>query len=267
MDRFRIMTSFICRLVIVISVLIPGAVAAAPDYSLLDRAGTSVEQFWSEMSSVTCTETISQEKFNEKGKVVLNHQAAFDYLIALRWNGGEMLVDESRIEINPGRKKAAESALLATSGFATLLLILHPEFQPGYHFEPQPEELLDGRRLLPFHFIPKAGGRSPGALELKGRDYPIAWEGTVWIDPASAMVARIEAHWSDPPQEIGLASLVSDVKYSPISLRSKTYWLPQEAEIEVKTPHQRWHNVHRFSGYRLFAVETDVQTLAPEEKK
>ena len=232
--------------------------AAVPDAVLLDRIGLRVKQVWDDFSTVTCTENLTQEKFNEKGKVVLASRANFDYLIALRWNGNDLLVDESRLEVGPPRKKRPEGALLATRGFATMLLILHPDFQSSFYLTSLPDEDDSGRKLAPVAFVHRDAARSPGVLELKGREYPIAWEGTAWIDRATAMVVRVQAHWKEPAEEIGLEELSSDVRYGPVSLGSnRTYWLPESALIEVKTRHQHWRNSHQFTHYRLFSVESD----------
>ena len=115
--------------------------AAVPDAVLLDRIGLRVKQVWDDFSTVTCTENLTQEKFNEKGKVVLASRANFDYLIALRWNGNDLLVDESRLEVGPPRKKRPEGALLATRGFATMLLILHPDFQSSFYLTSLPDDV------------------------------------------------------------------------------------------------------------------------------
>jgi hypothetical protein len=209
---------------------------------------------------VACLENLTQEKLNEKEKVVLNSRATYDYLISLRWNGNDLLVDESRLETRQQQKKRPVGSLLATRGFATLLLILHPEFQSSYYWTFFPEEDASGRRLARLSFEPRASGRSPGALELKGREYPIAWEGNAWIDPATGTVLRIQAHWKEPAQELGIEALSSDVRYAPVTLRNaQTYWLPESALIEVKTPRQHWRNVHKFNQYRLFTVESDTK--------
>jgi hypothetical protein len=232
--------------------------ALSPDAALLERTGQRVKQFWDELSSVACTEQLTQEKLNEKGKVVLKNRATYDYLISLRWNGGDLMVDESRLEPESGRKKVPESALLSTGGFATLLLVLHPDFQPGYSFTVHPEETDAGRAFVRIGFVPRNESRSPGVLMLKGREYPISWEGTAWIETSTARVVRVQARWKEPPPEIGLETLSSDVRYLPVTLRGdQTYWLPETARIEVKTRHQHWRNSHQFSGYRLFSVEVE----------
>ena len=238
--------------------LAAGADASARQADLLERTGLRVKQFWDELSSVTCTETLLQERLNEKGKVAFNSKSSYDYLISMRWDNGGMLVDESRLPVGQRQKKAPKSSLLVTQGFAALLMIFHPEFQPGYSFTPQGEETVAGVTLVRVAFLPRKGSPSPAVLSLKDHTYPIAWEGEAWIDPERAMVTRIDAHWKDPAEEIGLRSLSSEVLYAPISFRgsSKSMWLPEKARIEVKTAHQEWRNTHQFSNYRLFSVNT-----------
>ncbi len=250
-----------CRLVIVISLAGRAAAGdASPDAMLLDRIGQRVKQAWDDLISVACTEKLTQEKLDEKGKSVLSSRSTYDYLISLNWDKGELLVDESRLEVGPPQKKRPESALLATRGFATLLLIFHPEFQTSYHFTILPEEDVAGRKLTPVSFLPLNGARSPGVMELKGRDYPIAWEGTAWIDPSTASVVRIQAHWKEPAGELGLETLSSDVHYAAVPLHgNRAYWLPDSALIEVKTKHQHWRNSHQFEHYKLFSVDADSE--------
>jgi len=233
---------------------------ASPDTMLLDRIGQRVKQAWDDLISVACTEKLAQQKLDEKGKIVLSSRSTYDYLISLNWDKGELLVDESRLEVGPPQKRRPESALLATRGFATMLLIFHPEFQTSYHFTFLPEEDVAGRRLTPVSFLPLNGARSPGVMELKGREYPIAWEGTAWIDASTASVVRIQAHWKEPAEELGLETLSSDVHYAAVALRGDhAYWLPDAALIEVKTQHQHWRNSHSFEHYKLFSVEADSE--------
>ena len=223
-------------LVIAIS-LACGANAAAPPSDLLERAGQHAKLFWDQFTAVTCTEELSQEKLNEKGKTAIKTESRYDYLIVMGWDKGDLLVDESRVEVEAPRKGRPAGSLLATRGFATLLLILHPDFQSSYTFAAPVEETAS--KLLRIDFLPRPGGRSPGAMELKGREYPIMWEGSAWVEPATAAVVRMETRWKDPPDALGLVSLQSDVHYLPFDLRQpQPYWLPQSATIELKTLHQ-----------------------------
>src|SRR6185436_1060811 len=109
-----------------------------------------------------------------------------------------------------------------------------PEFQSSYSFTAPIAEA--GSNLTRIDFTAHNGGRSPGALEVKGREYPIAWEGSAWLDAATAAIVRIEARWKEPPKQLGLESISTDVRYGPVELRrGTTYWLPQSALIQLGT--------------------------------
>jgi hypothetical protein len=235
------------------------AATTIPDADLLERTAERARQFWDQLSSVAITENVLQEKLDPKGKVILNNRTTYDYLITVRSDSGGMLVDESRLATGQGAKKAPQGTLLTTQGFATLMTIFHPQFQPSYAFKIEGEEEIVGRKLIRVTFVPRNGAPTPAILALKGRDYPIAWEGTAWIDLQSASVTRLEAHWKDPAQDLGLQSLSSEVQYVPISFKGQTepYWLPSMAKIEVQTRHQHWRNTHQFSRHRLFNVDAE----------
>jgi hypothetical protein len=235
---------------------LPPAKPAPAPAELLDRAGKRVKDFWDQMASVTCTEALVQEKMNEKGKVAVSARSSYDYLISMRWDGQGLMVDESRIPIGSPLKKTPQGALLSTQGFATLILIFHPEFQSGFSFAVDGME--PGTALIRVAFVAKKGGVSPAALSLKDRTYPIAWEGVAWMDPNEGVITKIQAHWKDPAEEIGLKNLSSEVNYVPIIFRGgeRAWWLPEKARVDVKTVHQEWRNTHQFTNYRLFSVET-----------
>lgn len=252
-------TCVLCLAALGFAALAGGANVPAGRADLLERTGARVKQFWDELSSVACTENLLQERLNQKGKVAFNSKSSYDYLISMRWDKGGMLVDESRLPVGQQQKKAPKSSLLVTQGFAALLMIFHPEFQPDYAFTLEGEQKEGNTVVERVAFIPRKGSPSPAALSLKDRTYPIAWEGEAWIDPQRAIITRIDAHWKDPAEEVGLRSLSSEVVYAPISFRgsSQSMWLPEKARIEVKTAHQEWRNTHVFTNYRQFSVKTE----------
>ncbi len=251
----------IAKWVALLALASPLVAATTPDADLLERAAERARQFWEQLSSVAITENVLQEKLDIKGKVILNNRATYDYLITVRSDSGGMLVDESRLATGQRAKKAPQGTLLTTQGFATLMTIFHPQFQPSYAFTVEGVEEAAGRKLVRVSFVPRDGAPSPAILAIKGQDYPIAWEGTAWIEPLSASVTRLVAHWKDPADDLGLQSLSSEVHYEPISFRGQNqpYWLPTMAIIDVRTRHQHWRNTHQFSRHRLFNVDADSE--------
>jgi len=233
---------------------------------LLERTGKRVEEFWDQFSAVSCTETVLQTKVGASGKVLVQRSSTFDYLIMLQLAGDDLTVDESRL-LQGQPKKGSNRPLLSTSGFSTLVLIFHPYFQSSYQFSLVALEDINGRKLQEVRFEHIRGRRTPSVLQLRGRDYPLEWQGSAWIDPETGCVSRIHAGLKASLSDVGLRELWSDVRYVPVQFQSEkeTAWLPEVAVIEADTEHQHWRNVHQFSRYRRFSVTTDSKTERPKQ--
>jgi hypothetical protein len=248
----------------------PAAAAAglSSTDNLLDRIGERVELFWTEFSAVNCTETIEQVKLNPKGKTMQRETASYDYVILMQLVGNDLSVEESRIQQGKTRAKGTKKnrSLLITDGFATLVLVFHPHFQASYQFSPAEEESVGGKRLYRIDFRHLPGGRAPAVLQVGGRDYPIAWQGSAWVSPDSLSIVRIRAGLREPMTDIGLLRLDSDVQYAPVEYATSgdRHWLPEVAVIEAQTKRQHWRNVHRFSNYKHFSVNTEVTIEDPQ---
>ena len=255
----RVWRSGAAAALLVIALSSPAKAETTPLEDLLLRTGRVVETFWGQISGVTCREAISQSKLDLKGKTIYQQEGVFDYLVLLRMEGQDLSVEESRVsQREPHSKKKV--TLLVTSGFSTLVLIFHPYYQSSFEFSQQSEEMLDGKHLLRVRFQPIPGARSPSALMAGGREFALALEGTAWIEPDSGAIVRITARLETPLEDIGLRRMESDVRYAPVSFEggAAVYWLPVSASIEAETTQQRWRNVHRFSGYRKFTVNSRI---------
>jgi hypothetical protein len=231
--------------------------ANPPLSEVLGRATHAVERFWAVFPDVDCTEQVLQTKLDPHGKIIYQQQSQYDFLILLGPPGEEFSLNESRL-LQKQEGKSKSVPLLITNGFSMLLLVFHPYFQDSFEFDRLPDEQLDGKNLVRLHFQQLKGTRSPSALQLRGRTYPIEWAGTAWIEPETGSVYRIQADLAAPMDDVGLRLLHCDVRYAPVrfSTSSTDYWLPQSAEIEAQTPRQHWRNVHRFTDYKRFATDS-----------
>ncbi len=231
---------------------------------LLDHIGRQVEKFWSNFPSVTCTESVTQSKLGDNNKVLFVQHQTFDYLIALQSSGQEISVDESRLEKVHTRSKG-KASLLETNGFGIFTLLFHPLYQSRYQFRQLPDESLQDHRLLRIAFQQISRDHPLSVLQVRELEYPLQWRGTAWIDPASWAVVRIQAGLGDSMADMGLLRLDADVTYSDVRFNGSTaYWLPARAVIDAETKRQHWHNTHLFTGYKRFAVDTDVKISAPQ---
>lgn len=227
--------------------------------ALLARTSKQAETFLEQFSDVKCTEKVTQEKLNPQGKTEKSLESTYDYLVILNNAGGELSLNESRLAVHEAKADRQKTSLLVTNGFATLFLIFHPHYAGSFEFIGLDDGALDGHRMRTVSFRHIRGTRSPAALSLRGRDYPLELSGKAWIDPQSGWVAKIVATIGNSLQDVGLKTMDSEVDYAqlPALHVPDFYRFPVKAVVEVETPRQHWRNTHIFSDYKLFSVSTE----------
>ena len=227
--------------------------------ALVGHAGQETAHFLEQFSDVKCTELVTQEKLDPKGKVEARQESTFDYLAILTSAGGSLSLSESRLPVKQGKKVDKNVPLLVSNGFATLFLVFHPYYQGSFQFSALDDETLAGRQFARVSFRHIPGTRSPMAMVLRGREYPLDLAGTAWIDPATGAIAKISGGLENGLPDLGLQQLHTEVQFAPVPFRniSDTSWFPVVATIDVETPKQHWRNVHRFTDSKRFSVSTE----------
>ena len=251
---------------------IPAVLFAAPNATpinlddLLSRTSSHVTKLVDQFSNVQCIEQVEQEKLRADGKVERKEESTFNYLILLSDNGGDLSLQESRIAVHEAKADKRNTPMLLSNGFATLFLVFHPAYVGSFHFTDAGPDILNGRTLEKISFEHVVGMRSPAALALRGRDYPLELSGTAWIDPATGDIAKIEAGIGETLTDVGLKSLRSEIEFIPQKFGTQNYWLPSQASVDVETPRQHWHNTHRFIDYKAFSVSSEEHDKKVAEK-
>src|ERR1700756_1368648 len=184
-----------------------GTPAASPDAQslndLLTRTASQTSVFIDQFSDVKCTEQVRQEKLGKDNKVELKEDSTFDYLVILTNTGGELNLSESRIPVREAKRDRKNTSMLLSNGFATLFLVFHPLYAEAFRFTLAGQEVIAGRTFekVAFQHIP--GMKTPAALALRGREYPLELTGTAWIDPDTGSIVKIQAGIADTPQGLG----------------------------------------------------------------
>lgn len=246
--------------VLVCVAVVPSRASATPLQELIGRANDQVAKFVEQFSDVKCTEHVIQEKFRADGKVELKEESTYDYLVILTNAGGEVSLDESRLAVHEQKKDQKKGvSMLVSNGFATLFLVFHPYYSSGFEFTDLGEETLNGHKFNKVQFKHVPGMRSPAALALRGREYPLDLAGVAWIDPATGIIGKIDAGLATSMEDIGLKSMRSEVQFEPVPFKNAkdVYWFPAQASVEVETPRQHWRNTHNFTDYKQFSVSTE----------
>lgn len=236
--------------------------SAATDAAIqaLARARDSVEKFFARSANVVCAESITQTVIGENGKASYREESKYDYqLEASDVNGSLKLVESRDARKLPFRDPAR--TLLVTNGFASLLLIVHPQYETSYQFQPAGEEVIDGMTLEEIHFTPISGASSPAALRLRGKNYPLPLSGMIWIEKDTGAITRMTAAVDSSLSDLGLKGMSSDIHYALVQFHDpeEAYWMPVSATIDLETPLQHWRNVHRFTAYRRFRATIQIE--------
>ncbi len=233
----------------------PAASPAPAAMEALARARDRIQTYFDQFSNVACTESLTQIVLGKNGKPTYRENSVYDYQFQATSDSGAMKVTESRNTRSPAFRDPART-LLTTNGFASILLVVHPMYQASYTFEPAGEESIAGETLEKIRFTPVAGGASPAALRLRGRNYPLPLSGTLWIEPQTGVIVKLEAQVDSTYSDMGLSGIQSEVRFAAHTFHDpdETMWIPESAVIDVETPRQHWRNLHRFTAYKRFNV-------------
>ena len=230
-------------------------VAVSPSLDALARARKHVQEYFERFSDLTCKESVTQLVLNGSGRTIYRENSAYDYQFQTSQQNSIWKFNETRESRNPAFRDPART-LLVTTGFASLLLVAHPMYEASYEFEPDGAETIGEASYLRIRFKPIPGASSPASLRLRGRNYPLPLSGTLWIEPQSGAVVKIEATVDSGLSDIGLAGMHSEVHFAlhQFHEQEETVWVPESATIDVETPRQHWRNLHRFTAYKRFNV-------------
>ncbi len=221
-------------------------------------AQKQIKTYLSELADVHCTETVIQEKIAENGHVEATEREQFDYLIMMSGHEDDFQLSESRIEAPGWRHKQLSTPMLLTNGMAAALLVFDPYYRDSFEFQALPEEQIDGRTAIPIHFAHIAGRRTPAALVLRGREYPLELQGTAWLDKNSGEIVRVDATLLHDMADVGLHSLNIHVEYKPTQLgQASQIMMPAMAVVDVASARQHWRNTHLFGNYRAFSADVE----------
>ena len=151
----------------------PPAWAADAD-TIVDRASRQVTAFLDQMSDVKCSEHVTQLKLDKNGHTAYLENSSFDYLVLLQGSGDELLLNESRLSDEHKEQRNKKNVpLLITNGFSMLMLIFHPYYRNSFEFAAMPDEIIAGHRTAQVRFTHIPGTRTPAALAVRGREFPL----------------------------------------------------------------------------------------------
>ncbi len=156
---------------------------------------------------------------------------------------------------------------LATKGLVSIgVNILHPLFSNDMNFSCEGLGNWAGRPAWQVHFVQKPDTVSKiRSWSYRGKIYPVALKGRVWISPNTFDVIHLETDLRDPVRELQLTKEHLAIDYGPITFKQvkEVLWLPQNAEMYFSFLGKRYHHRHTLSDYVLFSVEEKSKIGTP----
>ncbi len=241
------------------SALVRTQAPAQAEANVVALAQKQIKAYLSVLADVHCTETVIQERLTDNGHVEASAREQFDYLIMMSGHEDDFQLSESRIETPGWHHKLLSTPMLLTNGMATALLVFDPYYRDSFEFQTLPEQPIDGRTAIPIHFAHITGRRTPAALALPGREYPLELQGTAWLDKNSGEVVKVDAALLHDMSDIGLHSLSIHVEYKPTQLgpQGSQIMMPALAVVDVSSALHHWRNTHYFGNYQSFSADVE----------
>jgi hypothetical protein len=237
---------------------------------ILDKTGKVAEELLGSMPNLISHEEVTQQKLSAPGSVKDHRRLEFDYMILTHQRDANVTLDEYRAgpDGTPLEVDGLEEGYMLTRGFASEWLHFLAPVQSAARFRYLGQQTHGGLRCYVVAFAQKPGSATiTGTVTYEGRSVCILHQGIAWIDEASFRIVRLRTDLLAPRPDIGLERQTTELRLGEIRLAqtASPLWLPQEVVVTTDMNKQLFRNVHRYSGYRLFKVETKILPAPPDQ--
>jgi len=226
----------------------------SPPESLIDRARDAAFEFSEKLPNFICEEFMS--RFAQRGR----EREALDVISAeIVYDNAQESYRNVKINNRPTEQGLQEiGGSWSTGEFASTLLDL---FQPDTHaqFRSGGASSISGLSAEVYDFQVRSENShwkvQAGAQTL----YP-DYEGSVWVDPQSARVLRVEMQARNIPSSFMMDRVESSVDYSSVMIGGTSFLLPVHAESLgcERGGSDCSHNIIDFRNYHEFKVEIKI---------
>jgi hypothetical protein len=226
-----------------------------PAQSLIERAREAAFEFSEKLPNFICQEIMS--RFAQSGR---GDETPLDVVSTeIIYEDGRESYRNVKINDRPTDKGMEEiDGSWSTGEFAsTLLALLHPDTDAV--FRPAGQANISGQTAQVYDYDVR-GERSHWTLTSGSQTITVAYRGSVWVDPQSARVLRIEMQARDLPSDFPTDTVESAVDYSYVYIDGASFLLPVHAESLgcQRGTNQCRHNTIDFRNYHEFKAEIRI---------
>ena len=240
---------------------------ACPTDKVIVESGRRVAELAGDLDRFAAVEDLFHQSLDPYGIPIRTETRKYDYVATItRPTAGSVVVQEFRSE---KLTLAGYPDQIASTGFATLALVFHPEVRD--QFELACEGLGDwhGQAAWLVHFRQRDDKpNSMHSYKVGNQIFRVDLKGRAWITADKFQIVRIEADLVKPMPEIRLLSEHQVVEYGPVPFPKKnmTFFLPKTAEIYFDFRKHHYYRRHSFDHYMLFSVDADEKRKEPQVK-
>ena len=226
----------------------------SPSEALIERARAAAFEFSEKLPNFICQEYMA--RYRQRGR----EQAPLDIVSA------EIIYDHAKesyrnVKINdrPTDTNLEEiSGSWSTGEFASTLLSLFSA-DTNARFRSGGASAISGVSARVYDFeVPS--GNSHWTVRVDSQTLVPAYKGSVWVDPGTAHVLRIEMEARDIPSDFPMTTIESAVDYSNVWIGGTSFLLPVHAET-LGCPRDGGdcsHNNIDFRNYHEFRVDVKI---------
>jgi len=226
-----------------------------PTESLIERAREAALQFSQKLPNFVCEEFMS--RFTQRGR---EEKVPLDLVSAeIVYEDGQESYRNVKIDNRATDKPLQEiNGSWSTGEFASMLLEL---FHPDTHaqFRSGGASTISGFSAQVYDFQVQSEN-SRWMLQAGSQNLAAAYVGSVWVDPNTARVLRIELQARNLPSDFPMATVETAVDYSDVRIGETSFLLPVHAEAlgcERGTSYCS-HNIIDFRNYHEFKSQIKI---------
>ena len=228
--------------------------------ALLDGVGETVEEFYRDFPSIYAIENIYQEREWPGGRWLEYLRLSYHYVISENSMNNEPGFDEYRTNLKNERLTVdnLKGAYLLTSGCASQVLFFHPRMRAACSFrfigtEPAGHKAA----VIAFAQIPEKT-KTLGSIIIRQRRVAILLQGVIWVEPESRQILRMQSDLLVRRSDVGLGQFTTHIDFEGVAFPglSGKRWLPREVRVSLQCDGNSFRNLHRYSQYKLFSVES-----------
>jgi tetratricopeptide (TPR) repeat protein len=244
------------------------AVAAGvgcPYENVMEMSGLRAKELVNNVSRIAAIEHLLHQQVDEMGNPSTRESREYNYVASISEDKpGFLAVDEYRAE-HLGVADFPDQ--IASSGFAALALVFHPDMRDNFDMVCEGLGDWHGQAAWLVHF--KQRDDRPARIhdyKVGADTYSVKLKGRAWITSDKFQIVRIESELVSPMPQIRLQSEHQIVEYGPVPFGKKKeeLWLPQSAEIYFGFRKHRYYRRHSFDHYMLFSVDSDEKRKEPK---